>query len=48
MIRIMHGEMLLLTTDLPVSQIAAECGFGVAMGAYDAETGKTSYTFFAK
>ena len=27
MIRIMHGEMLLLTTDLPVAQIAAECGF---------------------
>ena len=27
MVRIAHGEMLLLTTDLPVSQIAAECGF---------------------
>jgi len=36
------------TTSVVMETIAAECGFGFAMGAYDAETGKTSYTFFAK
>ena len=36
------------TTSVVMAVLAEECGFGFEMGEYDAETGKTSYAFFAK
>lgn len=36
------------TTSVVMGVLAEECGFGFEMGEYDAETGKTSYTFTCK
>ena len=33
------------TTSVVMQTLARECGFAFEMGAYDAETGKTSYSF---
>ena len=34
-----------LTTSVVMDTLASECGFAFTMGEYDAQTGKTSYSF---